>query len=74
MSFVIPGLNHDMHEGSVSDGDKWLKVHLGAYAEWAKTHNSLLIVAFDDDGDANNHIPTIIYGALVRPGLAHLTL
>ena len=69
VSFVIPGLYHDMHDGSVRDGDTWLRVHLGAYAEWAKTHNSLLIVTFDeDDNNAENHIPTIIYGARVRPG------
>ena len=69
VSFVIPGLNNDMHDGSVSDGDAWLKVHLSAYAEWAKTHNSLLIITFDeDDNRANNHIPTIIFGARVRPG------
>jgi hypothetical protein len=29
----------------------------------------LLIVTFDEDDDnAENHIPTIIYGAHVRPG------
>ena len=69
VSFVIPNLDHDMHSGSVRDGDAWLKAHLGAYAEWAKTHNSLLIVTFDeDDYSAGNRIPTIIYGARVRPG------
>ena len=69
MSFVIPDLGHDMHDESVHDGDAWLKVHFGTYAEWAKTHNSLLIVTFDeDDNGAENHIPTIIYGARVRPG------
>lgn len=69
MSFVIPGLDNDMQKGSVRDGDTWLKVHLGAFAEWAKTHSSLLIVTFDeDDYGAENRIPTIIYGARVRPG------
>jgi len=69
VSFVIPSLNNDMHDGSVHDGDTWLKLHLGAYAEWTKTHNSLLIVTFDeDDYGAENHIPTIIYGARVKPG------
>ena len=69
VSFVIPGLDHDMHDGSVRDGDAWLKVHLGTYAEWAKTHNSLLIVTFDESNKGHkNHIPTIIYGAHVRPG------
>lgn len=69
VSFVIPGLDHDMHDGSVRDGDAWLKMHIGTYAEWAKTHNSLLIVTFDEDSNsAENHILTIIYGARVRPG------
>lgn len=69
-SFVIPRLDHDMHDdGLVRDGDTWLRVHLGAYAEWAKIHNSLLIVTFDeDDNNAENQIPMIIYGARVRPG------
>ncbi len=58
-----------MHDGSVSDGDAWLKVHLGGYAVWAKTHNSLLIVTFDEGAlRPKNHIPTIIYGAHVRAG------
>jgi acid phosphatase len=58
-----------MHDGSVRAGDTWLKVHFGGYAEWAKTYNSLLIITFDeDDGSSKNHIPTIIYGAHVRPG------
>jgi hypothetical protein len=69
-SLVIPRRAHDMHDDVlVRDGDAWLRVHLGAYAEWAKAHNSLLIVTFDEDDDnAENHIPTIIYGAHVRPG------
>jgi acid phosphatase len=56
-------------ERLVHDGDTWLKDNLGAYVEWAKAHNSLLIVTFDEDDDnAGNHIPTIILGAHVRPG------
>jgi hypothetical protein len=69
VSFVIPDLQNDMHDGSVRRGDNWLKVHLGPYAQWAKTHNSLLIVLFDEDDDsAENRVPTIFYGAHVRPG------
>jgi hypothetical protein len=69
VSFVIPNRDNDMHIGSVRDGDTWLKVHLSACAEWAKTHNSLLIATFDkDDYKSENRIPTIIYGARVRPG------
>jgi phosphatidylinositol-3-phosphatase len=64
---IIPGLDRAIDKGWVRDGDAWLKDHLGAYVEWAKAHNSLLIVTFDEDDDhAGNHIPTIIFGANVR--------
>jgi acid phosphatase len=69
VAFVVPDLDNDMHDGSVEQGDGWLKTHLGAYARWAKSHNSLLIVTFDeDDNRAGNRIPTIILGAHVSPG------
>ncbi|MFY9839308.1 MAG: alkaline phosphatase family protein [Xanthobacteraceae bacterium] len=65
---IIPK-SRDVDERLVRDGDTWLKNHLSAYVEWAKAHNSLLIVTFDEDDDnAGNHIPTIILGAHVRPG------
>jgi phospholipase C len=68
VSFVIPNVAHSMHDGSVRDGDAWLKTRLGAYAQWAIAHNSLLIITFDeDDRKAGNHIATIFYGAHVRP-------
>ena len=95
MAFIIPNMDHDMHEREVyswrdwprslkdrfrtsisglsqdeivvRDGDAWLKAHLGDYAEWARAHNSLLIVTFDEDDDhAGNHIPTLMFGANVR--------
>ena len=69
VSFVVPDLNNDMHDGSVATGDSWLRAHLGGYAQWAKTHNSLLIVTWDeDDRSAGNQIATIFYGQSVKPG------
>jgi len=69
VSFVSPNQLNDMHDGSVAQGDQWLSANLGAYATWATTHNSLLIVTFDeDDGTAGNHIPTIAVGEGVTPG------
>jgi phosphatidylinositol-3-phosphatase len=68
VSFVIPDLCNDMHDCSVATGDSWLRVHLGGYVRWAMTHNSLLIVTWDeDDGIAANQIPTIFVGQQVRP-------
>jgi phosphatidylinositol-3-phosphatase len=74
LSFVIPNLCHDMHvhDCSVATGDAWLKAHIAAYATWAMTHDSLLVVTFDeDDGSQNNQIATIFVGQQVRPGRYH---
>ncbi|MET7442412.1 alkaline phosphatase family protein, partial [Streptomyces sp. NPDC005568] len=69
VSFVVPNLCSDMHDCSVSTGDTWLKNKLGAYATWAKTHNSLLVVTFDEDNRlSGNRIPTVLYGQQVTPG------
>jgi phosphatidylinositol-3-phosphatase len=69
VSFVIPNLCNDMHDCSVATGDAWLRAHLRGYATWAMTHDSLLIVTFDeDDGTQVNQIPTIFVGQQVRPG------
>jgi phospholipase C len=69
VSFVIPNLCDDMHDCPVPTGDAWLRAHLDGYASWAMTHDSLLIVTWDeDDGGGQNQIPTIFVGQPVRPG------
>ncbi|MDQ2837198.1 MAG: putative Ig domain-containing protein [Actinomycetota bacterium] len=69
LSFVIPNLQDDMHDGTVAQGDTWLQQHIDGYAQWAKTHNSLLVLTWDeDDNSANNQIPTILVGAQVKTG------
>ncbi|WP_055489727.1 alkaline phosphatase family protein [Streptomyces sp. TP-A0356] len=74
LSFVVPNLCSDMHDCSVSTGDTWLKNNLGAYATWAKTHNSLLVVTFDEDNRlSGNRIPTVLYGQPVTAGSSSST-
>jgi phosphatidylinositol-3-phosphatase len=70
LSFVIPNLDNDMHNGTVAQGDNWLQQHLSSYAEWAKANNSLLIVLWDESNDYlfPNRIPVIFYGANVKTG------
>jgi acid phosphatase len=69
VSMVVPNLHDDMHDGSVAAGDTWLKNHLSGYATWAMTHNSVLIVTFDEDnGTSTNGILTVIVGQHVAPG------
>jgi hypothetical protein len=69
VSFVIPNLEHDMHDGTLAAADSWLHGQLGGYAAWAPSHNSLLIITADeDDHSADNRIATLLVGAHVAPG------
>lgn len=83
VSIVIPALNHDMHDyddlghevsnpinssTAVRNGDFWLRQNLGLYAEWAKKHNSLLIVTFDEDSTADWPTPFVDQGGGVAGG------
>jgi acid phosphatase len=69
VSFVVPNQLNDMHDGSVAQGDLWLSQNFEQYARWALTHNSLLIVTWDEDnGSSANHIPTIFVGGMIRQG------
>ena len=89
VSIVIPDIIHDMHDPkspdiSVYNGDTWLKDNLDNYYQWAKKHNSLLIVTFDENDDKSgyrgltdpanfqsdikNRIPTIIAGEYINEG------
>ena len=69
VSFVIPNLLDDMHDGTIQQGDIWLQTNLSAYVNWAMTNNSILIITWDeDDGSESNQIPTIFVGESVKPG------
>jgi len=69
VAMVIPDQDNDMHDGSIEDGDAWLKMNMERYAQWALAHNSLLIVTWDEDDFAgDNRIATILVGAMVRSG------
>ncbi|MDP4164251.1 MAG: alkaline phosphatase family protein, partial [Bacillota bacterium] len=69
VSFVIPNLKHDMHDGTIAAGDQWLKKQIDPYVQWSKKHNSLLIVTWDeDDSSEHNKIPAIFVGPMVKVG------
>ena len=83
VSFVIPNLDHDMHDGLIGtrrrEGDDWLRENLNNYKEWAKTHNSLLIVTWDEDDKTfffpkritkppENRVAAIFVGEMVKVG------
>ena len=97
VALVIPNLIGDMHSlpttapsrtqaqqsipEEVRNGDRWLKVHLDAYTQWAKTHNSLLVITWDESSNQGectppcattppqNRITTLLVGAMVQPNV-----
>lgn len=69
VSWVIPDLLDDMHNGTIAQGDAWLQKNLSGYLDWAMSNNGLLIVTWDeDDGTENNQVATIFVGPMVKPG------
>ncbi len=69
VSIVVPNLQNDMHDGTIGQADSWLRDRFDPYVQWAKQHNSLFLLTFDeDDNQAGNRIPTIFAGAGVRTG------
>ncbi|HTT83907.1 MAG TPA: alkaline phosphatase family protein [Rhizomicrobium sp.] len=69
VSWVIPDLLDDMHDGTIQEGDTWLQTNMANYVTWAESNNSLMIVTWDeDDGTENNQIPTIFVGQMVKTG------
>ena len=87
VSFVVPNLLDDMHgeDGSpltddqlIARGDAWLRSSLDSYAQWARTHHSVLLVTWDEGNytATTNHIPTIVTGdpTLVRSGLSEQSI
>jgi len=86
VAIVAPNLNNDMHDDpdNVMHGDTWLLKHMDSYYQWAKSHNSLLIITFDENEDPSgmmgltdpsskekvkqNRIATIFAGARIRHG------
>jgi hypothetical protein len=59
VAFVIPDMEHDMHndepQQSIPAGDAWLRQNIDRYYQWAKTHNGLLIVTFDENDDKSGY-------------------
>jgi hypothetical protein len=68
LSFVVPNQANDMHSGSIRTADDWLRRHVRPYLKWARKHNSLLVVTWDEGSGDDNHIATVLAGAHVRRG------
>ncbi len=60
VAFVIPDMENDMHNGPITEsipaGDRWLRKNIDSYYQWAKDHNSLLILTFDENDDTRGYM------------------
>ena len=60
VAFVIPNLDNDMHNGPITEsipaGDRWLQKNIDPYYQWAKDHNGLLILTFDENDDKRAYL------------------
>jgi hypothetical protein len=69
VSFYVGNGMQSMHDGTLAQGDAFVKNTFDSYIQWAKTHNSLFVLTWDeDDFTPANHIPTIMVGPMARAG------
>ncbi|MFB9577845.1 alkaline phosphatase family protein [Streptomyces yanii] len=69
VSFVVGNGDQSMHDGTLAQGDAWVKKTFDSYMQWAKTHNSLFVLTWDEDNFTPvNRIPTLMVGPMVKAG------
>ena len=88
-SFVTPNLIHDMHDGSIAQGDSWLARHLPALLNSAayKSGTTAIFITWDEGSgghqiencatktsDASCHVATIVVSPSTRAGTISGTL
>jgi phosphatidylinositol-3-phosphatase len=70
-TFITPNLIHDMHNGTVADGDTWLSTFMPtvlAGTEYAAGRTAVFITWDEDDLLSGNQIPTLVIAPSVAPG------
>ena len=68
-SLFIPDMDNSGHDTGVSYADKWIGEYLDPLLknpEFMK--DTLIVLTFDEAGDATNHIYTVLLGPMVKPG------
>jgi phosphatidylinositol-3-phosphatase len=67
-TMIIPNVNDDMHDGTIAMGDAWLEKNIAPLLTWGASHDTLFVLTWDEGFDTDNHIPTLFYGPMVKPG------
>ncbi len=68
VTFIVPDVDDDMHDGTVREADDWAEAHLTPLLKWAATHDTLVVFTWDEGYDRANSIPTMFVGPMIKPG------
>lgn len=68
--FVVPNLDHDMHDGTIAACDTWLQNNLDGYIQWCINNNGLFILTTDEvDYSSSTNVFTFFTGANTQGGI-----
>ena len=70
-TFITPNLIHDMHNGTVADGDTWLSTFMPKVLQsdpYTAGRTAVFITWDEDDLLSANHIPTLVIAPSVPAG------
>ena len=81
-SFIVPNLNDDAHDGTLTQADNWLKTSIAPLlsSSMFKTGgDGILIIVFDESVDSDTahgggHVAAVVIGPKVKPGSKTATL
>jgi acid phosphatase len=79
-SFIVPNLNDDAHDGTLTQADNWLKTNIAPLLSSATFQkDGILIIVFDESVDSDiahggGHVAAVVIGPKVRPGSKTATL
>jgi phosphatidylinositol-3-phosphatase len=74
LSFIVPNLLHDAHDGPLSAADTWLKNNIAPLlASSTFQRDGILMIAFDESFDPDKqhgggHVAVVVIGPKVKPG------
>ena len=81
-SFIVPNLNDDAHDGTLTQADNWLKTNIApllATSMFKAGGTGILIIVFDESVDSDTahgggHVAALVIGPKVKPGSKTATL
>jgi phosphatidylinositol-3-phosphatase len=79
-SFIVPNLNDDAHNGTLTQADTWLKTNIAPLLSSATFQkDGILIIVFDesvgsDTAHGGGHVAAVVIGPKVKPGSKTATL